>query len=337
MTETLPAATNAATAASDLGNRVRAGANLPAKWTDQRIAAALRFLPQQYRDPANAIGFLILAERYDLDPFARELWGWEQDGRLTIMTSRDGLTKKLRRDPKVLGYDAQIVFSGDTFTATKNEAGKVIIQHATHPFAQDAHVVGAYCVVRGAEGAPDLLVTRKMTDYAHLARKSNWVNYPQDMLLTRVISAAARLVVDLGGVYTDADMAMVEAADIGVAVAQDATDQALDELEAQLVDAVVPQVVTTGQAGVAAGVHVAQPVGEQPGTPSRPYGAEHSPQGSDYITREPAEMPPSYVCPHCGEGFDSPQAKGGHTRKGCPALADPEHLRHDGSGRGGCG
>lgn len=228
-------------AGGSMGALVRAGANLPAEqWADERIAAVRRFMPQKFNDTAHMIMFLSLARRYDLDPFAGEVWGWESKGKLVIMTGRDGLSKKLRQDPRVMGFDLQVVYAGDTFLAKKMPNGKIELTHESNPFTDgSAKAVGGYFIARMKDEAPDVLITRRMSDYAHLQTKDNWKMYAQDMILTRCLSAGARMLIDLGGIYTEADFHLTENGDVpGIARTQERIDALAAEVvgEAEVID-----------------------------------------------------------------------------------------------------
>ena len=169
-------------------------------------------LPSEVQDDASLIAFLSLAARYDLDPFAGEIYAWLNPKTKKVQThiSRDGLTKKLRQSPEVAGYTAQVVYASDTFEVERLPDGKIAVSHTSTPFAKDAAPVGAYALVRGAGERPDVIVTRRIEDYSHLFRKENWRTAAQDMILARVISAVARLVTDLSGVYVPEDFSLSE-------------------------------------------------------------------------------------------------------------------------------
>ena len=135
---------------------IREGAALPAIWTDARIAAACRYLPPDFQeDPGAAISFFALAAKYDLDPFSGEIIPMKDDkGQCKVLVPRDGLITIARRDEKVIGHSAAIVYAEDDFEYVV-ESGKVTILHqSSTPFAPGAPV-GAYCVVYMDGNEPD--------------------------------------------------------------------------------------------------------------------------------------------------------------------------------------
>lgn len=219
---------------------VRAGANLPAEdWPDERVVAITKYLPEKFQNaPAQAIAFLTLARKYELDPFSGELFAIQDDrGQMKLIVPRDGLIKIAKRDPKVLGHSAAIVYEGDKFSWA-NVDGRIEIRHESeNVFGSERPPLGAYCVVYMAGDEPDQIVVRRMSDYGHLlnSKKFNWKMYPQDMILARVISAAYRLKVSLGGIYTEADFDLTEDPhNIPAAQAQDRTAEKLEAMKADL-------------------------------------------------------------------------------------------------------
>jgi hypothetical protein len=215
---------------------IRRGANLPAdEWADERISAAVKFLPARFRQPENAITFLALAHRYGLDPFAREIFPMSQREkikdpetgevqyveRFQVMVSAAGLAKKVRHDRNLAGMTSQVVYKGDTFGARRLPNGKIEVTHETDPFSA-GEWIGGYTLIKGAGDRPDVLVTRRKTDYAQLLNRKTWIDYGQDMILNRTGSVAARIATDLGGVYTEADFEMPEDAPAPAASARTA-------------------------------------------------------------------------------------------------------------------
>ena len=170
----------------------------------------------------------------------------DDKGQCKVLVPRDGLITIARRDEKVIGHSAAIVYAEDDFEYVV-ESGKVTILHqSSTPFAPGAPV-GAYCVVYMDGNEPDQLIIRRWSDYEHLwgnPKKKNWANYPQDMILARVISAGYRLKTRLGGVYTEADFELQEDGEAIVSsVVKDKTADTLAAMKAELDEIVVEAVV----------------------------------------------------------------------------------------------
>ncbi|KKL90619.1 hypothetical protein LCGC14_1902870 [marine sediment metagenome] len=222
------------------------GARLdPEDWGPARVAAARKLLPVKFQDAASLIAFLAIAQRTGLDPFIREMWAWEDKGRLTFMTARDGWIRLASDDPTIEGLEFGHVYAKDEFSFSI-ENGKVSVSHTGS--MDRGELVGAYCCAHRAGEADDHLERRLVADYAHLFGKSNWKQYPQDMLLTRVISSCVKMVCNLGAsLYSEADFAFKEdGAGMSGAVMAEATDVRAEGLRERLAagrEIPVPQAV----------------------------------------------------------------------------------------------
>lgn len=83
--------------------------------------------------------FLTLAERYQLDPFLREIWFSKDIG---IITGRDGYLKVAHRDPNFDGIVSAAVCDGDVFKLNP------VVPEVHHEFgSKRGAVIGAYAVV----------------------------------------------------------------------------------------------------------------------------------------------------------------------------------------------
>ncbi len=226
------------TNASGFALMVRRAANLPESWTDERIAVVKRTVAPEEAGPAEVAMFLAVCAHYDLDPFVREAWLVKDKGRLIIVTGRDSFLKVARRDERYRGFEADVVHAKDTFKAV-HQNGEVIVVHEINGFDR-GELLGAYCVAR-QEGRPAILITRRFDQYKHLHHKENWKNYPADMLLARVITAAHRLGYNISGLYTPEEIDNGEAHEelAGHEVAQK-TRQRLEELKADLMAGAPP-------------------------------------------------------------------------------------------------
>jgi hypothetical protein len=108
------------------------------------------------KDATNAeIGhFLELCSKYDLDPFAKEVWlavSQSQQGKrnVLLMVGRDGLRKIAMRQGFVI--DGDVVHAEDTFTVKRNANRTRTI---THEYAEKDRgaVIGAWAEVYDGEG-----------------------------------------------------------------------------------------------------------------------------------------------------------------------------------------
>ena len=83
-------------------------------WTSEQINA-IRNTVAQGADDSELQMFLALATKYDLDPFAKEIWFVQMKGRNSIITGRDGYLKIANRNPNFDGMESDIVCAGDKF------------------------------------------------------------------------------------------------------------------------------------------------------------------------------------------------------------------------------
>jgi len=196
------------------------GANLdPQEWQPARVAALIQLLPSEFRDAGSAISLMARAQRSGLDPFIREIHAWkDQRGNLCFHTARDGWVRIAENDTDIDSLSFGVVYKGDEFS-WRQDGRKIVVEH-TGGMTVDKEIVGAYCVVHRPGSMADHIERRVMADYKHLLNKDNWRNYPEDMILTRVISAAVKFCSPLGaGIYTPD-----EADDVGGVAAVAAVD-----------------------------------------------------------------------------------------------------------------
>lgn len=212
---------------------IRRAANLPAdSWSDERIRLVASTIAPPEAGPAEVAMFLAVAARYDLDPFAKEIWLAKDKGRLIILTGKDSILKVARSSPDYLGHESGVVYEGDEFLAHR-QGGDVAISHSSS-FERGA-IKGAFCIARKRDHPP-VLVMRAMADFEHLKGKDNWRNYPADMITARVVTAAHRLLYNISGMYTqeevdsgDADTTPMRSIEVA-----DKTRDRLEALKAQL-------------------------------------------------------------------------------------------------------
>jgi hypothetical protein len=103
---------------------------------------------------AEIASFLELAARYDLDPFAKEIWCAKdkKDSRVLIMVGRDGLRKIAQRQG--LHIDGDVVRANDEFGVSRRGDG---VREVTHSYGHEKDrgaIVGAWCQVTGRGNFP---------------------------------------------------------------------------------------------------------------------------------------------------------------------------------------
>jgi hypothetical protein len=201
------------------------------------VAAMRSLLPVEFQDdPVNVIAIGIRAKMSGLNPFT-QIHAWKGDrGQLTFQTDYKGFIDIAARDPRVESLEFQHVYEGEDFQWTKQQDGKILVQHTGG--LKKGRLLGVYCVAHMAGDMADHMEMRLLEDFKHLFNKlfnkTNWRNNPSEMLTARVVSATVRVVCPESsqGLYTEADWDS-EAMDLSAAAAgsaQAATVAAQEEL-----------------------------------------------------------------------------------------------------------
>lgn len=160
---------------------------------------------------------LEIAFRYDLDPFAREIYcarGQRQDGgvgKLLIMVSRDGLRKVARRNGLRLRGD--VVREKDDFEISwKPDAEAPEIAHTYQGVTDEQRgpIVGAWAIVYDAEtkepmGFNVAPQSEYLPENENHRKKSAWGKTPSIMTLTAAERNALRQATPLSGLLTETD------------------------------------------------------------------------------------------------------------------------------------
>ena len=216
---------------SEYAVTVRSAANLPIEdWSDERIGAIARTVAPPDAKPSEIAMFLAVAHRYQLDPFLKEIWLAKDKGRLILLTGRDSFIKVAERDEGYLGFDSGVVYEKDEFTVVR-DGDKITVSHQVEGFDRGQRV-GAFCVAYHKVRRP-VLVLRKWEDYKHLHGKDNWQNYGDDMLETRVITAALRRQYTISGIYSESEFIAGEL-DPESSRAGTATQERLEDLKERM-------------------------------------------------------------------------------------------------------
>lgn len=181
----------------------------------QRLALLQEMSPNT--SPGDIGQMLEIAARYDLDPFAKEIYcarGTRRDGsagKLLIMVSRDGLRKVARRNGLRLRGD--VIREKDDFQVTwKPEQESPEISHTYNGISQTkrGEIVGAWAIVYDAETkepmgfnvAPQV---EYMPEDENHRKKSAWGKTPSIMTLTAAERNALRQATPLSGLLTETD------------------------------------------------------------------------------------------------------------------------------------
>lgn len=149
-----------------------------------------------------------IAKQYSLDPFAKEIWGWKQEGKTMIVVSNSGYMKIARNQPWFLSLTAQPVFKWDDFQIdfAKNE-----ITHKVD-YANRVHTenpIWAYAIL---EYISNWVKQKniKFVSWAEYAKTSNpkniWNKQKSAMICKVATTVVCREVYGLSGLYTEEEI-----------------------------------------------------------------------------------------------------------------------------------
>ena len=168
------------------------------RWTLAQIDAIKKLIAPN-ATPEELTAYLSLAAKYDLDPFAHEIWFVNMDGRNTIITSRDGYLSIANRNPHFKGMRSDVVYSGDIFG--KDEHGN--IRHA-YKVGNRNQIVGAYAEVYRDDRTIPAYCFVPMSNYNRNNRV--WRQYPHAMILKVAEAMALKRAFSISGLVTDAEV-----------------------------------------------------------------------------------------------------------------------------------
>ncbi|WDU84502.1 RecT family recombinase [Caloramator sp. Dgby_cultured_2] len=118
--------------------------------------------------------FLLLAQKYQLDPFAKEIWFIKYNNETKIMTSRDGYLKIAQNHPEYLGLISFVVCEGDEFEI---DAANYKVNHKFG--AKRGKIIGAWarCDRKGKNAA---ICFVSFDEYKQ--NTPTWNKYPSAMI-----------------------------------------------------------------------------------------------------------------------------------------------------------
>lgn len=159
--------------------------------------------------------FLELCARYELDPFAREIWAVklkanDPDAPVTIMMARDGLLKLAQRSGEFEGIEGDVVHEKDEF---RKEAGKELPTHTYQATSRGA-IVGAWCTCYRSNRKPTFFFA-PFEEYcpdkgSPKYKYSPWSSQTSAMILKCAEAMALRKAFSITGVVGEEEMARAE-------------------------------------------------------------------------------------------------------------------------------
>ena len=122
--------------------------------------------------------FLSIAKQYDLNPFMKEIWFTKMQGKVAIMTSRDGYKKLAERKRNFRKCQSMAVYENDDF---EMELVMGEVMNITHKFKQNdrGNIIGAYAVLKTRDH--DNYVS--YVNFREYDKRNNiWKSYPSAMI-----------------------------------------------------------------------------------------------------------------------------------------------------------
>lgn len=180
----------------------------------QRLALIKKTVAEGATD-AEVGMFLELAAKYDLDPFAHEVWCVKgkgrdgSDGRLLIMVGRDGLRKIAARSS--IHIDGDVVHENDEFTITRTPTGNRTVAHSYGKPQDRGELIGAWaeCRAGGPLGRPLGFFYAPLEEYMPTneakLKYSPWGSQRSVMILAAAERQALRQATPLSGLLVEGE------------------------------------------------------------------------------------------------------------------------------------
>jgi phage recombination protein Bet len=193
-------------------------------WNEEQVALIKRTVAKDATNDELKM-FMHLSNKYNLDPFAKEIWFIKLGGVPTITTSRDGYLKVANEHPAFAGLKSDVIYSKDSFAKTPDD-----VQH-TYGVGDRGTILGAYALIYRKDRMFPIYVYAPIKDYA---KPSNiWKTYPHAMILKVAEAMALKRAFSLSGLVTTEELGTPDAKEDVVTV---------EVVEAQQVDQPAPQV-----------------------------------------------------------------------------------------------
>lgn len=176
--------------------------NILATYDEEMVEAVKNTVARDATD-SELFMFFNVANRYDLDPFMREIYFVKtKDGRSSLMTGRDGYRKIAMREPSYKSHYSDYVCKNDTFKVIR-KMGKV--EDVIHEYEQNERgaLVGAYCILETTDD-------RVYFFYAEFNKyntgQNAWSSYPNDMIVKVAETRVFKSFANINGVQAEESM-----------------------------------------------------------------------------------------------------------------------------------
>lgn len=159
--------------------------------------------------PQELIQFCYLAKAYELDPFAKEIWGIKTKSMLSIEASASGWRKIIRRQKNFKRMVINPWYAEDEIEF--DHLNGKITKHIQRGTVQ-GEPIGAYCFVEYKDGGTNLSIAL-WEEYGKPARKKNqygeyetpW-KYRQEMIKNKASAIFGRTYCGVSGLYAEGEI-----------------------------------------------------------------------------------------------------------------------------------
>ena len=147
---------------------------------------------------------LTIAKKYDLDPFAKEIWGWvDNKWKLIIITSASWIAKIIRRQEWFKSLIAQAVYPEDEFELNPTENS---ITHKIKKRESSSNPIWAYAIVKIKDETIIQWVDWHEYAPAKIESRSVWARQKSAMIQKCAITVLWRQSIWLSWIYWEEEI-----------------------------------------------------------------------------------------------------------------------------------
>lgn len=160
----------------------------------------------------NFIVAMKIAKKYDLDPFAKEIWWWEQGWKTMIVVSNAGYMRIARQQEWFISLTAQAVFEWDEFSIdfSKNEINhKLDISKRT----KWQSPIGAYSILEYISNGEKRKNIKFVLWEEYAKTNGVWQTNKSAMICKVATTVVCREVYGLSGLYTEEEVSKIDPSD----------------------------------------------------------------------------------------------------------------------------
>lgn len=154
------------------------------KFDEAQWALLRTFLPVEATD-AEVAAFLELSARYELDPFAKQIWAVKIQNKVQVIISRDGLLAIANRHADFRGVESDVVRKHDHFDKWRDETGTQVVhryrgedEKPTADIAKRGPIIGAWALCHREGHAP----TYFFATWEEYNGNNVWKSHPSAMM-----------------------------------------------------------------------------------------------------------------------------------------------------------